>query len=45
LPTHGLSLAPLPLILADLLTLPGRGDSEATQLFEALAKTDSQWRN
>ena len=45
LPINGLSLAPLPLVLADLLTLPGRGDSEATQLFEVLAQTDPHWRN
>lgn len=36
LPDAHVALAPYPLILADLLTLPGRGDAEAEQLMEAL---------
>jgi hypothetical protein len=40
----GPSLAPLALLLADLLTLPGRGDAEADQLMDALATTDPAWK-
>ena len=36
-------VAPLALVLADLLTLPGRGDAEAEQLMDALARTDEAW--
>ncbi|WP_026365783.1 helix-turn-helix domain-containing protein [Promicromonospora sukumoe] len=37
------AIAPLALVLADLLTLPGRSDAEATQLMDALAATDPSW--
>lgn len=37
--------APLPLVIADLLTLPGRSDAEAEQLMDALAATDEAWRD
>lgn len=37
-------LAPTALVLADLLTLPGRGDAEADQLMDALARTDEAWK-
>ena len=37
-------LAPVALVLADLLTLPGRSDAEAEQLMEALARTDEEWK-
>ncbi len=37
------TVAPLPLVLADLLTLPGRSDAEANQLMDALATTDPVW--
>jgi len=36
-------IAPAALVLADLLTLPGRGDAEAEQLMDALARTDAAW--
>lgn len=36
--------APLPLVIADLLTLPGRSDAEAEQLMDALAVADEAWR-
>ncbi len=44
--THGeaLTLAPLPLVLVDLLTLPGRSDAEAEQLMDALAIKDDGWK-
>lgn len=41
---NGLATAPLPLVIADLLTLPGRSDAEAEQLMDALAATDETWR-
>ncbi len=44
LPTTGIALAPMPLVLADLITLPGRGDAESEQLFHSLAKSDVRWR-
>lgn len=37
-------LAPAPLVLADLLTLPGRSDAEAEQLVDALSLSDPAWR-
>ncbi|MDR2373998.1 MAG: hypothetical protein LBD77_07865 [Bifidobacteriaceae bacterium] len=37
-------IAPLPLVLADLLTLPGRYPQQAEALMNALAKTDPEWR-
>jgi len=40
----GMPVAPLPLVLADLLTLPGRYPQQAEALMDALAKTDSAWR-
>lgn len=36
-------IAPVALVLADLLTLPGRADAEAEQLMDALARTDPAW--
>lgn len=36
-------VAPVALVLADLLTLPGRSDAEADQLMDALATTDLSW--
>jgi hypothetical protein len=33
----------LPLVLADLLTLPGRYPRQAEALIDALAKTDPAW--
>ena len=38
-----ITLAPMPLVLADLLTLPGRSNAEANQLMDALAATDPVW--
>ncbi len=38
------ALAPTALVLADLLTLPGRSDAEAEQLMDALAATDPSWK-
>lgn len=35
--------APTPLVVADLLTLPGRSDAEAEQLMDTLAATDPAW--
>jgi hypothetical protein len=43
LPAEGRALAPAALVLADLLTLPGRSDAEAEQLMDALAATDTRW--
>lgn len=37
-------LAPAALVLADLLTLPGRADAKAEPLMDALARTDPAWR-
>lgn len=37
------SVAPVALVLADLLTLPGRPDAEAEQLMDTLARTDAAW--
>lgn len=42
---NGIVLAPVALVLADLLTLPGRSDAEAEQLMDALATTDPAWRS
>ena len=39
-----LVMAPLPLVIADLLTLPGRSDAEAEQLMDALADNDEAWK-
>jgi hypothetical protein len=39
-----LPVAPLPVVLADLLTLPGRYPAQAAALMDALAKTDPEWR-
>ncbi|NMF29708.1 helix-turn-helix domain-containing protein [Cellulosimicrobium aquatile] len=47
LPSYGgdvASLAPTALVLADLLTTPGRSDAEAEQLMDALATHDPLWR-
>jgi len=37
------SIAPIALVLADLVTLPGRGDAEAGQLMDMLARGDKAW--
>lgn len=36
--------APIGLVIADLLTLPGRSDAEADQLVDALAAADAAWK-
>ena len=38
-------LAPAALVIADLLTLPGRADAEAEQLADSLALTDPAWKD
>ncbi len=38
------AVAPLALVVADLLTLPGRSDAEAEQLMDAMAATDQAWK-
>jgi len=38
-----LPLAPLPQVLADLLTLPGRESLLAEQLMDQLAESDPMW--
>ena len=38
------AVAPVALVLADLLTLPGRSDAEAEQLMDALASADPAWK-
>ena len=43
-PGEPADLAPTALVLADLLTLPGRSDAEAEQLMDALAATDPSWK-
>ncbi len=43
-PGEPAGLAPTALVLADLLTLPGRSDAEAEQLMDALAATDPSWK-
>jgi hypothetical protein len=40
----GPPLAPVALVLADLLTLPNRSDAEAEQLMDALARDDAAWK-
>ena len=40
---QGPAIAPAALVLADLLTLPGRSDAEANQLMDALAAADPAW--
>jgi hypothetical protein len=42
---NGSPVAPLPMVLADLLTLPGRYPLQAEALMDALAKTDPAWRS
>lgn len=39
------SIAPTALVVADLLTLPGRGDAEAEQLMDVLARADERWQS
>lgn len=39
------ALAPAALVIADLLSLPGRADAEAEQLADALALTDPAWKD
>jgi len=41
---NGIPVAPLPLVLADLLSLPGRYPQQAEALMDALAKIDPAWR-
>lgn len=36
-------IAPMALVIADLLTLPNRSESEADQLMDVLARTDDAW--
>jgi len=43
-PGEPVALAPAALVVADLLTLPGRSDAEAEQLMDALAATDPSWK-
>src|SRR5699024_10339947 len=38
-------LAPAALVIADLLTLPGRAEAEAEQLADALALTEPAWKD
>lgn len=40
----GLTAAPFPLVIADLLTLPNRGDAEAEQLMDKLAENNQAWK-
>ena len=42
-PGEPVALAPTALVVADLLTLPGRSDAEAEQLMDSLAATDPSW--
>ena len=39
------ALAPAALVIADLLSLPGRADAEAEQLIDALALADPAWKD
>lgn len=41
----GVSVAPATLVLADLLTLPGRSDAEAEQLMNTLSVTNRSWED
>lgn len=41
---RGIPVAPLPLVLANLLTLPGRYPQQAEALMDALAKADPGWK-
>lgn len=43
LPSTGLGVAPTPLVIADLMTLPGRAEAEADQLMDFLASSDHGW--
>jgi hypothetical protein len=45
LPADGIAVAPAALVVADLLTLPGRSDAEAEQLMDFFALTDPDWRD
>ncbi|MFT4216948.1 MAG: helix-turn-helix domain-containing protein [Micropruina sp.] len=38
------SIAPVALVLADLLTLPNRSDAEAEQLMDSLQRSDPAWK-
>lgn len=42
-PGSTIRIAPMPLVLADLLTLPNRGNSEVNQLMTLFANTDPTW--
>jgi hypothetical protein len=41
---EGPAIAPVALVLADLLTLPNRSDAEAEQLMDALGRNDVAWK-
>ena len=43
-PGEPATLAPTALVVADLLTLPGRSDAEAEQLMDALTAIDPSWK-
>jgi hypothetical protein len=43
-PGDPVGLAPPALVLADLLTLPGRSDAEAEQLMDEMASSDPSWK-
>ncbi len=43
-PGDPVDLAPPALVLADLLTLPGRSDAEAEQLMDDMASSDPSWK-
>ena len=44
-PAEPVALAPTALVVADLLTLPGRSDAEAEQLMDAMAAADPTWKD
>lgn len=44
-PAEPVALAPTALVVADLLTLPGRSDAEAEQLMDAMAASDPTWKD
>ena len=43
-PGESVTLAPTALVVADLLTLPGRSDAEAEQLMDSMAASDPTWK-
>lgn len=44
-PGDDVPLAPVSLVLADLLTLPNRSDAEAEQLIDVLSRDDEAWKD